>query len=157
MNTKVNASLWMGLAIQLAEASTCRVKVGCVLVYHKGYVGGGYVGSVSGDTHCCDSECLLVDNYGLKGSSNSGKSCIRTVHAEMNAILRCKVRGTNKDPIIAYCTHQPCLECMKSLLAIGVRHIVFLNAYHDAHRDLYIHNITRYSKMHITILPYTGE
>lgn len=138
MNPNVNDDLWMSMAVALANASTCRVRVGCVLVQSKEYVGGGYVGSVPGDVHCNVDECLLVDNHGLKGSSNSGKSCIRTVHAETNAVLRCKVRGTLEHPITAYCTHQPCLECTKALVAIGVRRIVYLHEYRDVHRDTYV-------------------
>ena len=157
MNKNVNATLWLGIAVKLAEASTCRVKVGCVLVQRHEYVGGGYVGSVSGDAHCCDSECLLVDNHGIKGSSDSGKSCIRTVHAEMNAVHRCKVRGTDSDPIPAYCTHQPCLECMKSLLSIGVRRIVYIHPYRDVYRDLYVQSLSRQSRLRLMIARHMGE
>lgn len=144
MNVKINDELWMGIAMQLATASTCRVQVGCVLVQDNEYIAGGYVGSVSGDEHCQDVECLLVNNHGTKGSSASGKSCIRTVHAEMNAVLRCKVRGTNYSPIVAYCTHQPCLECTKALLSIGVKRIVYHSEYRDVHRDIFLAHFVGY-------------
>lgn len=142
MNLKINDGFWMKIAQQIAEASTCRVNVGCVLIKNKEIVGTGFVGSVRGDDHCTDKGCLLVDNHGIKGSSDSGQSCIRTVHAELNAVLRRRADG-NADTgwIIAYCTHQPCLECTKALLAVGTRGFVYETPYKDLHRDLYLKEV----------------
>lgn len=158
MNPKLTHSVWMSLAHKFAEASTCRINVGCVLVHNNELVGTGYVGSISHDVHCNEEGCLLVDNHGVRGSSKSGKSCIRTVHAEMNAVLRCKTRGQFGNWISAYCTHQPCLECTKVLLAIGVRHIYYTSDYADMHRDAYIAALRESIAVPLTIEKYTiGE
>lgn len=142
MNSKINDILWLSMANKIGTASTCRVDLGCILVHKNTIVGIGYVGSVSGDDHCCDSGCILVDNYGLKGSSDSGKSCVRTIHAEVNAVLKCNVRGSKEnDWIECYSTYSPCLECTKLLLQIGVRKFVFMKEYKDINRDKYISSI----------------
>lgn len=142
MNPNINDSFWMKIAKQVAEAGTCQVKVGCVIIKKNEISGIGFVGSVKGDDHCLDKGCLLVDNYGLKGSSDTGKSCIRTVHAELNAVLRRRMNGDEETGwMIAYCTHQPCLECTKALLAIGVRGFVYEHPYKDIYRDLYLKEV----------------
>ena len=139
-NKNVNDSYWMGLVDKIAEASTCRVDIGTLLIQKKVIVGVGYLGSLSSDNHCDDFGCLLVPNKGMFGSGDE-KSCIRTVHAEMNAVLKCKARGTEDNWLTCYCTYQPCLNCLKALLSIGVRTIVYRKDYTDKWRDFFIDNI----------------
>jgi len=135
MNSKVNASYFMKIAEVHAEASTCRAKVGCVIVKENTVVGTGYVGSVHGDTHCGNDEHILVS----AGHRPNGDTCIRTIHAEMNAVLKCTERGNVRDGWMqAFSTHQPCLDCLKVLLQIGVRKIWYKYAYEDSRRDLYL-------------------
>ena len=138
-NAKINDKYWMSIAVEVATASTCRVEVGCVIVRNRQMLSQGFVGSISGDQHCTDVGCLLMDNYGLKGSSDYRVSCERTVHAELNGLLRCVERGSEENGWLeAYCTHKPCLICFKALLSIGVRKFVYLHDYKDLYRDAYI-------------------
>jgi len=139
---RLNNKYWINIVDMVATASTCRVKIGCVLVYQNKIVGTGFVGSVPGDKHCEDSECLFVDNYGVQGSSNSGRSCCRTLHAEMNAVLQCNIRISNGEYIYGYMSYQPCLLCLKLMLSIGVRHIVYKIPYKDLNRDFYLDNLS---------------
>lgn len=152
MNKKVNNSYWMKICDAVASASTCRVDIGCILVKDKTIVGMGYVGSVCGDKHCTIEptppvnilhanvhDCLLVNNFNIKGSGDSGESCIRTIHAETNAILKCTVRGDKQNGwITCYSTYMPCLECFKLLLQIGVRSFYYRKEYKDLYRETYI-------------------
>lgn len=70
---------FMGQSVLLSLRSTCtRLTVGATIVRDKRIIAGGYNGSVSGGTHCIDEGCYVVDNH-----------CVRTIHAEMNAILQC--------------------------------------------------------------------
>jgi dCMP deaminase len=126
----------MEIVRSVAKASTCRVKIGCIILKKNTIVGVGYVGSVHGDIHCEDVGCLFVDAP-HQGSSDSGKSCIRTIHAEMNAILKCQIRGSVDDGWLdCYSIYQPCLICFKLLLQIGVRHIYYEKLYKDEWRDV---------------------
>lgn len=168
MNKNITDEYWMKMVRQLAEASTCRVKVGCIILQKNLVIGMGYVGSISGDYHCNElvdegiehdsgNGCLLVDNRGKKGSSDFGKSCIRTIHAEMNAVLKTTVRGTKDNWLSCYCSYTPCLECMKLLLQIGVRKIIWEQFYRDEDRDYYIEDLSDDIKDELIIEKYEKD
>lgn len=104
----------------VARRSTCRRVprgVGCVLVGANRLVSIGYCGSLPGQPHCTEAGCTIDPVTG---------GCVRTVHAEMNAVLnaRCDLTGCT-----AYVTLSPCLVCTKLLLAAGITRVVYLEAY----------------------------
>lgn len=150
MNKAFNHDFWMRLVDQYAEASTCRVKIGCVIIRSNSILGMGYVGAVHGDDHCNidDRGCLLLDNFGLKGSSeNSTKSCEATIHGEANAVLNCMTRGNLKDGwLTSYSTYSPCLNCLKLMLQIGIRTFIFKKDYKDVYRIKYIQSLSKQIK-----------
>ncbi|MDN6639991.1 MAG: ComE operon protein 2 [Tetragenococcus sp.] len=112
---------FMAQALLLSLRSTCtRLEVGATLVKDRRIIAGGYNGSVSGDKHCIDEGCYLVEGH-----------CIRTIHAEMNAILQCAKLGVSTEGAEIYVTHFPCLQCTKALLQAGVKTINYLNNYHN--------------------------
>ena len=81
-------------ALLISNRATCkRAKVGAVLVKDHKVVATGYNGSVSGTEHCLDHDCLMVEGH-----------CVRTLHAEVNAILQGAERGIPKG-FTAYVTH----------------------------------------------------
>ena len=136
MNKRINPQYWLRIAQEVAKASTCKANVGCVLVHKKMIVGIGYVGSIHGDEHCDVADHI---NVPAEYRGENGETCIRTVHAEVNAILKCMVRGSHDGGFIeCYSTHQPCCECLKLLLQIGVRDIYYIMAYADARREEYL-------------------
>lgn len=142
MNKNITHKLWLNIASNMAKASTCSTNVGCVLIRNNYIHGIGYNGSISGDIHCCDTDCLKVDNYNTCGKS--GESCIRTIHAEMNAALKCDIKGSQKDGwLSAYITNQPCLNCFKHLLQLGVRNFYYIKSYRDINRDMYIKDLQK--------------
>ncbi|HEV3140879.1 MAG TPA: deaminase, partial [Vicinamibacterales bacterium] len=53
-------------------------------------------------------------------------------HAEANAIVQAALHGVNTNDSVAYCTHQPCVNCTKLLISAGVRRIVYETPYPDA-------------------------
>ena len=108
-------------AALLASRSTCnRLSVGAGLVRDKRIIAGGYNGSGSGDAHCIDDGCYLRDGH-----------CVRTIHAEMNAILQCAKFGISTDGASLYVTDFPCLQCTKSLLQAGIKEINYIRNYHN--------------------------
>ena len=60
--------------------------------------------------------------------------CIRTIHAEMKALLQCAKLGISTDGAEIYVTHFPCLHCTKAILQAGIKKIYYL---HDYHNDPY--------------------
>lgn len=112
---------FMAQAVLLSLRSTCtRLEVGATLVREKRIIAGGYNGSVSGDVHCIDEGCYVVDGH-----------CLRTIHAEMNALLQCAKLGIPTDGAEIYVTHFPCLACTKALLQAGITKIHYLNNYRN--------------------------
>ncbi|MEG1504341.1 MAG: ComE operon protein 2 [Enterococcus sp.] len=112
---------FMAQAVLLSLRSTCtRLEVGATIVRDKRIIAGGYNGSVSGDVHCVDDSCYVVDGH-----------CLRTIHAEMNALLQCAKLGIATDQAEIYVTHFPCLACTKALLQAGIKKIHYLKDYHN--------------------------
>ena len=112
---------FMMQAVLLSTRSTCRrLSVGAVIVRDKRIIAGGYNGSVAGDDHCLDVGCYMVDGH-----------CVRTIHAEMNAILQCAKFGERTDQAEIYVTDFPCLQCTKMLLQAGISKINYLRNYHN--------------------------
>lgn len=108
-------------AALLASRSTCnRLSVGAVLVRDKRIIAGGYNGAVAGDEHCIDEGCCLRAGH-----------CVRTIHAEMNALLQCAKFGISADGASLYVTDFPCLQCTKSLLQTGIKEINYIRNYHN--------------------------
>lgn len=99
----------------LALRSTCeRLSVGATIVRDKRIIAGGYNGSIAGDEHCIDTGCYVVDNH-----------CIRTVHAEINALLQCAKFGVPTSNAEIYVTHFPCLSCTKAIIQAGIKKVYY--------------------------------
>lgn len=110
---------FLDISRMVAERSTCpRLSVGAVLVRDKHIISTGYNGSPPGDVHCEDVGCKMIDNH-----------CVRTLHAEQNAIEHCLVDTRHS---ILYITHNPCLKCFERAYEAGVRRIVYADGSYQA-------------------------
>lgn len=75
----------MGITTQVAARSTCdRAQVGAVIVKDRRILTTGYNGAPAGLPHCDDIGHLMVDGH-----------CVRTLHAEQNAILQAALHGVS--------------------------------------------------------------
>ena len=105
----------------LSLRSTCsRLSVGATIVKDKRIVSGGYNESIKGDEHCIDVGCKVVEGH-----------CVRTIHAEINAILQCSRFGVGTEGATIYVTHFPCLNCTKSIIQAGIKEICYANDYRN--------------------------
>jgi dCMP deaminase len=112
-------SYFLKIAYAVSERSTCdRAFVGCVLVREKRILTTGFNGSPAGQSHCDEIGHLLVDGH-----------CIRTIHAETNAIIQAALHGVSTKGAICYVTHFPCINCTKALINAGISRIVYSAAY----------------------------
>src|SRR3989338_3165486 len=85
---------FMRIAVEVSSRATClRRHVGAVLVKDKRIISTGYNGSTSGAPHCTEIGCLIVKRDDEDGSTK--EHCIRTVHAEENAILHAARYGVS--------------------------------------------------------------
>ena len=106
---------FMANAELISKRSTCdRAYVGAVLVKDKRIIATGYNGGVSETDNCNE-----VGHYMEAGH------CIRTVHAEMNALIQCAKEGISTKNTEIYVTHFPCINCTKALLQAGVKKITY--------------------------------
>jgi len=115
---------FMDIATAVASRSTCdRAGVGAVFVRDKRILTTGFNGSPSGQEHCDDVGHLLV-----------GGHCVRTIHAELNAIIQAALHGITLRDSTCYVTHFPCLGCAKALANVGLARLVYRDDYRlDAH------------------------
>ncbi len=117
---------FMQLAVAASTRATCnRRHVGCVVVADKSVIATGYNGSVRGLPHCDDVGHEMVDGH-----------CVRTVHAEANAVAQAARRGARVDGAIAYVTAVPCWTCFRLLANAGVSRIVCGSAYGASDRSV---------------------
>jgi len=108
-------SYFMKIAYAVSERSTCdRAFVGCVLVLDKRILTTGFNGSPAGQPHCEEIGHLLVDGH-----------CVRTIHAETNAIIQAALHGVSTRGCTCYVTHFPCINCAKVLVNAGIIRLVY--------------------------------
>ena len=111
----------MRLAREVATRSTCdRKHVGAVVVRDRMILTTGYNGSVRGLPHCQDVGCMMVDGH-----------CVRTIHAEANALVQAARNGVRVAGADIYVTASPCLSCLKLIVNAGLRRVVFGEFYRD--------------------------
>lgn len=119
---------FMTIAQTVAKRGTCpRASVGAVVVNSKNRIlGTGYNGSPPFHPHCLDEGCKIVTVNDEEGKSK--EYCIRTIHAEVNAVLTVQ---NQDDSLIMYSTHHPCFECIKVIAARGISRVFYLHDYTD--------------------------
>lgn len=110
---------FMNIAREVATRATCNRKhVGAILTIDNSIVATGYNGSISKMGHCDDIGHLMHNG-----------SCVRTIHAEVNAIANAVKRGVVLNNSTVYITCEPCWNCFKILIASGVCRIVYDEPY----------------------------
>ena len=121
------AELW-------ALRSTCKKANGAVISKDGRIISIGYNGSPPGTPHCIDVGCL-PDREG---------GCIRTIHAELNAVAWAARIGVSTYGATVHCTTSPCLVCAKALIAAGIQEVVYRDLYRNpAGLDLLLATVER--------------
>lgn len=101
---------WLDMAHVVSKRGTClRKEVGAVVVKDNRLLVSGYNGSLPGEEHCIDVGCEMEDNH-----------CVRTVHAEVNAIADAARRGIAVEGATMYTTITPCRNCRKVATSAGI-------------------------------------
>lgn len=113
---------FMSLAKEAARSwGTCpRARVGAVLAHGSRFISIGFNGAPSGQPHCDDVGCLMVNGH-----------CRRARHAERNAIA---LGGLNAVPLVGslwahectlYVSHFPCWDCAQEIVQAGLGRVVY--------------------------------
>lgn len=112
----------MNIAREASTRATCkRRKVGAVLTRNNRVVSTGYNGAPEGQDHCLDVGCDMENGH-----------CVRTIHAEANALIQAGLSGgPGTDGATLYTTASPCRACMGLIINAGVKRIVYADPYID--------------------------
>ncbi|MDG2397734.1 MAG: dCMP deaminase family protein [Candidatus Marinimicrobia bacterium] len=112
---------FMNIAREVATRSTCdRKHVGAVIVRGKTILATGYNGSIRGLAHCDEA-----------GHEMENTHCVRTIHAEANAIVQSARHGVRLENSEIYVTASPCYDCFKLIANAGINKINFSEFYRD--------------------------
>lgn len=110
---------FMNLAIIASTKASCdRKHVGCVLVKNKRILATGFNGSIEGTEECDDVGHMMENGH-----------CIRTIHAEINAIIQCAKYGISCKNSSIYINTFPCWSCFKVLANSGIKEIYYKDDY----------------------------
>ena len=120
---------FLGLVDEVAARATCdRGKSGCVVVRDKRIICTGYVGSPSGMPHCDDAGHDFKSVMDDDGTTR--QHCVRTVHAEQNAIVQAARYGLQLEGTTLYCSMEPCRVCAMLIASSGFSRVVARRRYH---------------------------
>ena len=111
---------YLEIARVVSTRSTCpRASVGAVIVKDHRIVATGYNGAPSGEPHCTDVGCQLVDGH-----------CSRAIHAETNAVAQAAKFGVpiaGADLCYWDSLDRPyvvCVKCTQVMKAAGIAFVV---------------------------------
>lgn len=132
---------WMEMMEVVSKRATCnRGRSGCVIVRDNKLLTTGYVGSPPGLPHCDDVGHLFKNVAHLKASQGESagsvdrvtQHCVRTIHAEMNAILQAAEFGISIKGATLYCRMTPCRGCAMAIIRVGIKRVVAQRIYQAA-------------------------
>lgn len=113
----------------VSKRATCdRGRASSVFVKDKQILVTGYAGSPAGFAHCDEIGHLLKKMINDDGTIR--EHCVRTVHAEQNAICQAAKRGVSLDGATVYVNMTPCRVCAMLLINSGIKRVVAEKKYH---------------------------
>jgi len=125
---------FMNIVKVVSKRGTCdRGYPACVMVRDHQILSTGYAGAPSGLKHCSEVGHELHEVIHNDGTVS--KHCIRTVHAEQNAIVQAAKNGISLNGATVYVNMEPCYVCAKMLINVGVVKIISAKKYHGAKRS----------------------
>ena len=122
---------FMEVVRAVAKRGTCdRGRAGAVMVKNRQILATGYVGSPIGFPHCDEAGHILKRVSHEDGSES--EHCMRTVHAEQNALCQAAKNGVSIDGATLYVKMTPCRTCAMLLVNAGIKRVVCEKRYQRA-------------------------
>lgn len=120
---------FMEIARAVATRATCdRGRSGCVIARNKQILVTGYVGAAAGLPHCDEMGHQMKTVTHEDGKQT--QHCVRTTHAEQNAIVQAAKLGVAIEGATVYCKMTPCTVCAKMMINSGITRVVCEKRYH---------------------------
>jgi dCMP deaminase len=158
------------------RASCDRGKSGAIIVKDNRILATGYVGAPSGLPSCDEIGHELIKKFEMpiehwndwsrKDEDDASvmvpnpyflTHCIRTIHAEQNAIINCARNGISTLSATLYCTMTPCHTCAMSIVQAGITKVVAKNRYQkdEQTKDLFYYANIELVILNNNLLSYT--
>src|SRR4030042_5117162 len=119
----------------VGQRATCdRGSPGCVIVKDRRVLTTGYAGSPVGMPHCDDEGHEMQKQINDDGTIS--EHCVRTLHAEMNAITQAAKFGISIDGATLYLKFTPCYNCAKMIVNSGIKRVVSQVKYHAGEKSI---------------------
>ena len=126
---------FMEIMETVAKRANCdRGRSAALIVKGRRIIATGYVGAPAGLPTCDEVGHLIKVSYDERGGEH--KHCIRTTHAETNAIAQAARHGSSIDGGTIFCRMTPCLDCTKLLINAGIKRVVCQKRYHADHDSM---------------------
>ena len=120
---------FMEVANTISKRATCdRGRSGCVIARDRQLLVTGYVGSPSGLPHCDEAGHQM--RKVLHEDGHATQHCVRTIHAEQNAICQAAKLGVPINGATLYCRMTPCRTCAMLMINCGITRVVCERKYH---------------------------
>lgn len=114
---------FLSIANRIANRSNCiRRNVGALIVRDGQVLAEGWNGVSAYHLDCREAGCPRCINGGSTGSGYETCICI---HAEQRAIADAARRGISTQDTILYVNLRPCLQCLVTAKAAGIRDVFF--------------------------------
>ncbi len=105
----------------VSTRATCdRKHCGAVITKNNKVISTGYNGSGSKEPHCDDAGHFLVNGH-----------CVRTIHAEINAIQDAKERLSSLEGCKIYINTYPCWSCFGRIAKEGIKEVFYKDEYRN--------------------------
>ena len=124
---------FLNIMLMVGSRGSCdRGRAGCVITSDNRIVSTGYVGSPIGLPHCDEigHEIHTITH----ADGHTSQHCIRTTHAEQNAICEAARMGIALNGSTLYCKMTPCYTCAKMIINAGIKRVVCAQDYHAGDR-----------------------
>lgn len=121
----------LAVAQVMSFRGTClKRQIGCVLASADGFIlSTGYNGAPRGMKHCREVGCLIEDDR-----------CVRSLHAEVNAVITAARMGVELRGVNAYVTVRPCLRCALVLIQAGCASVIWSDDREDSSDYVEVYN-----------------
>jgi len=125
---------FLNLVETIGKRATCnRGRSGCVIIKEKRILATGYVGAPTGAKHC--DEIGHEMHAVIHEDGHQTTHCIRTSHAEQNAIANAARFGVALENATLYCHMTPCYICAKMIINAGIKKVVCNKDYQAGERS----------------------
>lgn len=140
----------MRRAATIAANTQCWIGLGCVIAKNGHVLAESWNKTLDGEEYCqkfrelskkdgpsrkdrpleANVGCVRHD-LGLSQGKEIEKCC--SIHAEALAISECAKKGISTTSATLYVTSFPCLICLRSIIAAGIKKIFYMNDFYKPH------------------------